>query len=88
MNVHRNLIFMQKLLNCVRSDGILGARFTSGTKFKHLSLTHHVFNDLKIIIMGNGHGVFRAFLSNPLSRLEVKGHTRIDEPPRYNPKYL
>jgi len=62
MNEHRNLIFMQKLLNCVRSDRILAARFIGSTKFKHSSSTHHVFNDPKIIVMGNGHGVFGAFL--------------------------
>jgi len=32
---HRNLIFMQKLLNCIRSEGFLGARFTGSTKFEH-----------------------------------------------------
>ena len=56
---------MQKLFNCVRGDGILGARFTGSTKFKQLSLTDHVFNDLKVIVMGNGHDVFRAFLFEP-----------------------
>jgi len=52
---------MQKLLNCVRSEGILGARFTGSTKFKHLSWTYHVFNDPKIVVMGNGYDVLRTF---------------------------
>jgi len=53
---------MQKLLNCVCSEDFLGARFTGSTNFEHLSWTYQVFNDLKIIIMGNGYDVLRAFL--------------------------
>ena len=56
---------MQELFNRVRSEGILGARFTRSTKFKHLSSTYHVFNDPKIIVMGNGYDVLRAFLFEP-----------------------
>ena len=78
---------MQKLRNCVRSEGFLGARFTGSTKYNHFSWAYYVSNDPKIIVMGNGHDVLRAFLLEPLSRVEFKGHTRIDEPPRYNPKY-
>jgi len=63
---HRNLIFIQKLLNCVRSEGFLvGTRFTGSTKFEHLSWTYYVFDDLKIIVMGNGNDVLRAFLLEP-----------------------
>ena len=62
---HRNLIFMQKLLNCIRSEGFLGARFAGSTKFEHLSWTYHVFNNLKIIVVGNGYDVLRAFLLEP-----------------------
>jgi len=60
---------MQKLLDCVCSDGFLGARFTCSTnlKFEHLSWTYHVLNDLKIIIMGNGYDVLRAFLLEPVN---------------------
>jgi len=62
---HRNLIFMQKLFNCIRSEGFLGARFTGNTMFEHLSWTYQVFNDLEIIIMGNGYDVLGAFLLEP-----------------------
>ena len=62
---HRNLIFMQKLLNCVRGEDSLGTRFTGGTKFEHLPGTYYVFNDLKIIVMGNCYDVLRAFLLEP-----------------------
>ena len=65
-NEHRNLVFMQKLLNCICSEGFLGARFTGSTKFEHLSWTYHVFSDLEIIVMGNGYGVLRAFLLEPV----------------------
>jgi len=84
---HRDLIFMQKLLDCIRSKGFLGARFTGSTEFEHLSWTYQVFNDLKIIIMGNSYDVLGAFLWNLLIRPEVKGHKRIDRPPQYKPKY-
>jgi len=56
---------MQKLLNCIRSKRFLGARFTGSTEFEHLSWTYQVFNDLKIIIMGNGYDVLGAFLLEP-----------------------
>ena len=56
---------MQKLFNCLRSEGFLGARFTDDTKIKHLSWTYHVFHDPKVIVMGNGYDVFRAFLLEP-----------------------
>jgi hypothetical protein len=62
---HRSLIFTQKLLNCVRSDGFLGTRFTGSIKFKHLSWTYHIFNDPKVIVMGNGYDVLGAFLLEP-----------------------
>ena len=65
INEHRNLIFMQKLLNCIRSEGILRARFTGSTKFKHLSWTYHVFIDLKVFVVSNGCDIRRAFLSEP-----------------------
>ena len=58
---HRNLIFTQKLLNCIRSEGILRARFTGSTMFKHLFWTYHVFNDLKVFVM-SGCDILRAFL--------------------------
>ena len=53
---------MQKLLNCVRSEGFLGAQFTGSAKFEHLSWAYHIFNDLEIIVMGNGYDVLGAFL--------------------------
>jgi len=56
---------MQKLLDCVCSEGFLGARFPCSTKFEYLSWTYQVFNDLKIIIMGNGYDILRAFLVEP-----------------------
>jgi len=56
---------MQKLLNCMHSEGFLGARFAASTKSEHLSWTYRVFNDLKIIVMGNGYDVLRAFLLEP-----------------------
>jgi len=66
MNEHRNLIFMQKLLNCIRSEGfLLGARLTGSIKTKHLAWAYHVFNDREIIVMGNGCDVLRAFLLEP-----------------------
>ena len=33
--------------------------------FEHLSWTYHVFNDLKIIVVGNGYDVLMAFLVEP-----------------------
>ena len=51
---------MQKLLNSISSDGFLDAHVIGGTK--HLSRTYHVFNKLKIVIMGNCYGVLGAFL--------------------------
>jgi len=60
------LVFLKKLLNCIRSEGFLGARFTGSTKFEHLSWTYHVFSDLKIIVMGNGYAVLKALLLEPV----------------------
>ena len=57
---------MQKLLNCVRSEGFLDARFTGSTKFEHLSWAYHIFNDLEIIVMSNGYDVLRASLLEPV----------------------
>jgi hypothetical protein len=57
---------MQKVLYCIRSKNFLWAHYYwySGIKSKVLSWirTHHIFNELKIIVMGNGYGTLRAFL--------------------------
>jgi len=54
---------MQKPLNSTSSEGFLDAHVIGCTK--HLSPTHHVFDQLKIVIMGNCYGVLRAFLLEP-----------------------
>ena len=57
---------MQKLLNCVHSEGFLDTPFTGSTEFKHLSWTYHVSNDPEIIVMGNCYDILRAFLLEPV----------------------
>ena len=64
---------MQKQLNCVRSERFLDGCFTGSTKFKHLSWTYYVFNDLKIIVMGNGRDILRAFLLEPVNEIWSQG---------------
>ena len=51
---------MQQLLNSIGSEGFLDAHVIDGNKY--FSRTYRVFNELKIIIMGNYHDVLGAFL--------------------------
>ena len=46
--------------------------------------TYHVFDELKVIIMGNGYGVIRTFLFRPVEY--IKREQSLDEPPKYSPK--
>ena len=54
---------MQKLLNSISSEVFLDVHVIGGTKY--LSRTYHVFNQLKVIIMGNCYGALWAFLLEP-----------------------
>ena len=53
--------------------------------------TYHVFDKLKVIIMGNsygvlGYGVLCTFLFKPLSTLNSNSGVHADKPLRYSPK--
>ena len=52
--------------------------------------TYHVFDKLKVIIMGNSYGVLGyvlcTFLFNPLSTLNSNSDVQADKPLRYSPK--
>lgn len=64
---------------------------TSEINFSMLTWTYYVFNELKVIIMGNGYGILNygvldTSLLLPLITLNGNSHVQVNEPPKYSPK--
>jgi len=64
--------------------------FARGLKSSILIWTYRFFDEPKVVIMDNSHGVFSngvlvTFLLNTLSTSRVNNHVRADEPLRYSP---
>ena len=85
---------MQKVLYCIPSERVLRApcaRFQIGLDIRILTWTYRPFDELKVIIVGNGHGaltygVLGIVLLRWLSTSRENDRVQADEPPQCSAK--